>query len=89
MKELFSEMELRRLIAQGEGQFIEFKSLWDLKDGQKKARNRRDVRDQIAEYVAAFANADGGTLLLGIDDDGTPSGHSYPEEALKRIRRHP
>lgn len=26
MKELFSEIELRRLIAQGEGPFIEFKS---------------------------------------------------------------
>ena len=37
----------------------------------------------MAEYVAAFANADGGTLLLGVDDDGTPSGHAYPDEAVK------
>lgn len=83
MKELFSEMELKRLISLGEGQFIEFKSLWDLKDDQKKAINRRTVRDLVAEYVAAFANADGGTLLLGVDDDGTPSGHAYPDEAVK------
>lgn len=83
MKEPFSETELRRLISLGEGQFIEFKSLWDLKDDQKKAVSRRTVRDLVAEYVAAFANADGGTLLLGVNDDGTPSGHAYPDEAVK------
>lgn len=82
MKELFSEIELRRLIAQGEGQFIEFKSLWDLTDGAKRPLNRRTVRDFIAEYVAAFANADGGTLLLGVDDNGTPSGHAYPVDVV-------
>ncbi len=64
MKELFTATELKRLISKGEGQFIEFKSLWDLKDGGKKAIDRRTVRNLIAEYVAAFANADGGTLLL-------------------------
>lgn len=85
MKELYSTAELKRLIGQGEGQFIEFKSLWDLKDGQRKSLSRRAVRDFAAEYVAAFANADGGVLLLGVDDDGTPSGHSYPDEAVRDI----
>lgn len=85
MKELYTTAELKRLISQGEGQFIEFKSLWDLKDGQRKALSRRAVRDFVAEYVAAFANADGGVLLLGVDDDGTPSGHSYPDEAVRDI----
>lgn len=82
MKELFSATELKRLISKGEGQFIEFKSLWDLKAGGKKVLNRRTARDLIAEYVAAFANADGGTLLLGVDDDGTPSGHAYPDDVV-------
>lgn len=36
----------------------------------------------MAESVAAFANADGGVLLLGVDDDGRPTGHAYPEEAM-------
>lgn len=43
---------------------------------------RRAVRDSIAECVAAFANAEGGALLLGVEDDGTPSGHGYPEDAI-------
>jgi predicted HTH transcriptional regulator len=32
--------------------------------------------------LKAFANADGGTLLLGADNDGTLSGHGYPEESI-------
>jgi ATP-dependent DNA helicase RecG len=82
MRELFTENELRELLQQDEGQFLEFKSLWDLEGDTRKVVDRRAVRDKIAEYVAAFANADGGTLLLGVDNDGTPSGHGYPEEAI-------
>ena len=74
--------EIRALLQRDEGQFLEFKSLWDRGASKHKALDRRKVRDQIAEYVAAFANADGGTLLLGVEDDGTPSGHAYPEEAI-------
>ncbi len=82
MSELFTEAELRDLLQRDEGQFVEFKSLWDLSGDAPRCLDRRDVRDFIAENVAAFANADGGTLLLGVNDDGTPSGHGYPEEAV-------
>ena len=80
---LFSADEIRALLQRDEGQFLEFKSLWDQPEGARKAIDRRRVRDAIAEYVAAFANADGGTLILGVEDDGTPSGHSYPTEAVE------
>lgn len=82
MRDLFTEAELRALLQQDEGQFLEFKSLWDLSGCTRKVVDRRAVRDTIAQCIAAFANADGGTLLLGVDDDGTPSGHGYPEEAI-------
>lgn len=85
MKEIFTETELRRLLAQEEGQFLEFKSLWHLEDDKPKPLDRRTVRDWIAEYVAAFANADGGTILLGVDDDGVPSGHGYPDDAVQEF----
>lgn len=83
MRPLFSEAELRVLLQRGEGQFLEFKSLWDRDGSKPKPLARRQVRDTIAEYVAAFANADGGTLVLGVDDDGTLSGHDYPDEAIE------
>ena len=40
------------------------------------------MREQAAEYVAAFANADGGVLVLGIEDDGTVTGHAVPPKPL-------
>lgn len=80
-----SESELRDLLQREEGQFLEFKSVWD-RSGAKPARlKRRAVRDLIAETVAAFANADGGLLLLGVEDDGEPTGHDYPEEAVEEF----
>lgn len=80
---VFTPEELRKLIAREEGQFLEFKSLWDRSGAAPAMLDRREVRDFIAECVAAFANADGGVLLLGVDDDGTVSGHGYPGDAVQ------
>lgn len=82
---LFTETELRRLLEMDEGQYLEFKSLWDRSGDHPSPLPRREVRDLITECIAAFANADGGTLILGVDDDGTPTGHGYPEEALSQF----
>ena len=75
---LFTEAELRDLASRDEGQFLEFKSTWDRSGDIPKQVKRRAVRDAIAETVAAFANADGGLLLVGIEDDGSPTGHELP-----------
>ena len=58
------------------------RSLWDRSGPAPKLLDRKKVRDTIAEVVAAFANADGGTLILGAEDDGTPTGHGYPGAAV-------
>jgi len=75
---LFTENELRVLFTRKEGQFIEFKSLWDRSEGKDKPHvlDRRKARDFVAKYIAAFANADGGTLILGVEDDGQVTGHA-------------
>lgn len=84
-----SEHELRALLSREEGQFLEFKSAWDLTGGTRRPIERRAIRDVIAEYVAAFANAEGGTLIVGVDDDGTPSGHGYPPDEVEKFRQVP
>ncbi|MBI1851230.1 MAG: putative DNA binding domain-containing protein [Planctomycetes bacterium] len=82
---LFTESELRELLQRGEGQFLVFKSLWDRSQESQRVVKRPHTRDLVAESVAAFANADGGTLFLGVDDDGTPSGHGYPNEIVEDL----
>ncbi|HEB32898.1 MAG TPA: ATP-binding protein [Spirochaetes bacterium] len=76
---------MRALLDREESQFLEFKSLWDQSRDPPRPLERRKARDFVAESVAAFANADGGTLLLGVEDDGNPSGHGYPDEVLDKL----
>ena len=59
--------ELRRLVKQGEGTELEFK---------RKANHP----DKIARELIAFANTRGGTLLVGVDDDGSIYGNKFSEE---------
>ncbi len=80
-----SEKEIPRALSQGEGQFREFKSAWDRSSDPPKKLDWKALRDKIADAVAAFANADGGLLFVGVEDDGTPSGHGYKDEAVKGL----
>lgn len=64
--------EIRKLALEGEGQQLEFK--------RKAAHPEKIVREFIA-----FANTDGGTLLIGVDDDGSIPGVKYPEEEIHVI----
>ena len=70
---------------QDEGQHFDRKSLFHGPRDAKKQRDRRAVRDEVARYVAAFANAEGGVLILGIEDDHTLSGHQLPPAALQTL----
>ena len=61
--------ELKTLVAQGEGQYLEFK---------KKA----DHPEKIVRELVAFANSGGGTLLLGVNDDGHIPGLRFADEEM-------
>jgi len=65
------------LIAEGESDELEFKSTlrWDLQDN---CINKK-LEDVVIKTVAAFANSQGGTLLIGVADDGEILGldHDY------------
>jgi ATP-dependent DNA helicase RecG len=50
---------LRTLIVSEEGQYFDRKSLLEGPLEGKRPRDRKAVRDEVAKYVAAFANADG------------------------------
>ena len=53
--------ELAEILRNGENSGVEFK--------------RDDVHaDSVAKEVTALANLEGGVVLLGVEDDGTPSG---------------
>lgn len=59
---------LEELIAEGEDDELEFKSSlrWDFKN---QTTNKK-LEEVVVKTVAAFANSQGGTLLIGVSDDG-------------------
>lgn len=67
----YSEAEIRLQISLGEDSRWEFKQI---EFAGSRPRNPR--RDDLADEIAAFANADGGMLLCGVTDAGEVQGMS-------------
>ncbi len=77
------------VLHQDEGQFFERNSCYDRTVEGLRRRDVRAVAQDVAEALAAMANADGGILVLGLEDDGTVTGVDYPEDRLEVLRRAP
>jgi ATP-dependent DNA helicase RecG len=65
-----------------ESQFLERKSAYQRADGQPRQRKTADVAWDIAETLSAMANADGGELIVGVEDDGTITGVPHPPKKV-------
>lgn len=66
----------------GESHFREFKSAFQGPSGAKTPRDIKEVCSDISKTLVAFANADGGELFVGVEDDGTITGLQYGEDLL-------
>ncbi|MCC6627933.1 MAG: putative DNA binding domain-containing protein [Chloroflexi bacterium] len=77
--------DLSWLLHQAEGQFFERKSCYDRATGTPRRRDVRALAGDAAETLAAMANADGGTLVLGIENDGTVTGIDHPADRLQVV----
>lgn len=64
----------RTAIDLGESHFREFKSALEGPPEKKSKRPAKDIATNIAQTLVAFANADGGELLVGVEDNGDVSG---------------
>jgi predicted HTH transcriptional regulator len=60
------------LIERKESARVEFKSSarWNFKRGDKG----KEIEDAVVKTVAGYMNRDGGTLIIGVDDDGNVLG---------------
>lgn len=66
------ERGVRTLIAQGESQVVEFKS--SARRNLFTKKKDPSIEWAVVKTVCAFMNSDGGTLLVGVDDQGSPLG---------------
>jgi ATP-dependent DNA helicase RecG len=78
---LIIQERVKNTIILGESHFREFKTALEGKPANKKPRQTKKICEDIGEALVSFANADGGEILVGVEDDGTITGipHSGKE----------
>ncbi|MDN3203404.1 ATP-binding protein [Algoriphagus sediminis] len=69
----------------GESYYREFKSGYQGAPSDKKPRDFKDICYNVAKELVAFANADGGELFIGIEDDNQITGLPHSDEQLNQI----
>jgi hypothetical protein len=79
------EDDVREQIARGESATLEFKSTfrWDLREN----RVNRSLESVVLKTLAGYMNAHGGTLLIGVGDNGSIVGLEHDYSALKKPDR--
>lgn len=75
--------KVRNTLILGESHFREFKSALEGRPDNKKPRLTKAICSDIGEALVSFANADGGSILIGVEDDGTVTGIPHSEEDIQ------
>ena len=68
-----------------ESYYREFKSAFEGPPGQKKPREIKEIKYDIAKTLVAFANADGGELFVGIEDNNSVTGIPHSLKEIEEI----
>lgn len=84
---LYAPERVKNIIAQGESHFREFKTGFSGPSDKKEKRDPKSVAKDIGETLVGFANADGGDLLIGVEDDGTITGLDYSEATIQLLQQ--
>jgi len=74
--------QIEQMIKQGESSSLEFKSSlrWDYRE----EKVNKKLEEVILKSVSAFSNAEGGSLIIGVDDDGKVLGLGNDIATLKK-----
>lgn len=75
----------RILLQKGESAFVEFKET--LRYDGRKGETSRELERMTLKTIAAFLNADGGTLLIGVNDEGKAVGLQNDYKTLTKKNR--
>lgn len=73
----------------GESYYREFKSGYEGRPDNKTARDISEIKYDIAKTLVAFANADGGELFVGIEDNHLVTGMPHKQEKINEILNSP
>ena len=77
------------LLQQERGQFLDFLSAYQHQRGRPQKKKEEDLSREVARILSAMANADGGTLLVGVEADKTITGIPYGADELLALLQAP
>ncbi len=75
----------RVLLEKGEGHYVEFKET--LRYDGRKGEISRELEKMVLKTIVAFLNSEGGTLLIGVNDDAEVIGLDNDYKVLVRKNR--
>lgn len=82
---LLIQEKVKNTIILGESHFREFKSALEGKIDNKKPRLTKKICEDIGEALVSFANADGGEILIGVEDDGNITGIPHNKDDINSM----
>ncbi len=83
MDDILLSDKVKNNLILGESHFREFKTALEGRPDNKKPRLTKLICADIGEALVSFVNADGGTVLIGVEDDGTVTGIPHSEDVFK------
>ena len=82
---LFIADKVKNTLILGESHFREFKTAFEGRPDNKKPRLVKSICADIGEALVSFANADGGEVLIGVEDDATITGVAHNETDIQTM----
>ena len=77
--------DINALLEEGEGLFVEFKET--LRYDMRKGEVSKEMERMVLKTIVAFLNADGGTLVIGVNDTAEVIGLENDYKALPKKNR--
>jgi ATP-dependent DNA helicase RecG len=81
--------EIGLLLKQDRGQFLEFISAYEYRRASGQKKREEELAREIVRVLSGMANADGGTVLVGVEADKSVTGIPYDPEELHTIIQAP
>jgi ATP-dependent DNA helicase RecG len=77
---------VKALAAAEESYYVEFNSAYTYGPDGRAPRDAREIATDIGQTIVAFANSDGGDLLVGVEDDGSITGIPHRDDRVGYLR---
>ena len=77
------------LLKQERGQFLEFISAFEYRRSSGQKKREEELSRELVRILSAMANADGGTVLVGVEPDRSVTGVPHDEDELQTLIQAP